>query len=136
MAEQNIIFFDGVCGLCNGTVDFVIREDSARIFLYSPLQGETFRKIAPEHPETIDANSLFVLRRDLEKHTLLKRSEAILYILDHIPRYRWLGRVGRIFPVPIRDAIYRLIAATRYQIWGKRDSCRLPTSEESARFLP
>jgi predicted DCC family thiol-disulfide oxidoreductase YuxK len=136
MAEQNIIFFDGVCGLCNGTVDFVLREDRARIFLYSPLQGETFRKIAPEYPETIDANSLFVLRRDLEKHTLLKRSEAILYILDHIPRYRWLGRGGRIFPVPIRDAIYRLIAATRYQIWGKRDSCRLPTSEESARFLP
>jgi len=116
MAEQNIIFFDGVCGLCNGTVDFVLREDRARIFLYSPLQGETFRKIAPEHPETINANSLFVLRRDLEKHTLLKRSEAILYILDHIPRYRWLGRGGRIFPVPIRDAIYRLTAATRYQI--------------------
>jgi predicted DCC family thiol-disulfide oxidoreductase YuxK len=136
VAEQNIIFFDGVCGLCNGMVDFVLREDRARFFLYSPLQGETFRKIAPERPEAIDANSLFVLRRDLEKHPLLQRSEAILYILDHLPRYRWLGRVGRIFPELVRDAIYRLIAATRYQIWGKRDSCRLPAAEERARFLP
>jgi predicted DCC family thiol-disulfide oxidoreductase YuxK len=136
MAEKNVIFFDGVCGLCNRTVDFVLREDRAGIFLYSPLQGDTFRKIAPERPEAIDANSLFVLRRDLEKDVLLKRSEAILYILDHLPRYRWLGRLGRIFPAQIRDAIYRLIAATRYQIWGKRDSCRLPIAEERARFLP
>ncbi len=136
MAEQDIIFFDGVCGLCNGMVDFVLREDRARIFLYSPLQGETFRKIAPGRPEAIDANSLFVLRRDLEKDVLLKRSEAILYILNQLPRYRWMGRVGRIFPVLVRDMIYRLIAATRYQIWGKRDSCRLPGAEERARFLP
>ncbi len=136
MAEQNIIFFDGVCGLCNRTVDFVLREDHARIFLYSSLQGETFRKIAPQRPEAIDANSLFVLRRNLEEDVLLKRSEAILYILDHLPRYRWLGRLGRIFPLWIRDGIYRLIAATRYQIWGKRDSCRLPNAEERARFLP
>jgi predicted DCC family thiol-disulfide oxidoreductase YuxK len=135
MAEQDIIFFDGVCGLCNRTVDFVLQQDRARIFLFSPLQGETFRKITPERPETIDPDSLFVLRRGLEKEILLQRSEAILYILDHLPGYRWLGRLGRIFPIPIRDAVYRFIAATRYQIWGKRDSCRLPTPEEQARFL-
>ena len=94
--------------MCNRTVDFVLREDRAGIFLYSPLQGDTFRKIAPERPEAIDANSLFVLRRDLEKDVLLKRSEAILYILNYLPRYRWMGRVGRIFPVLLSSALHNV----------------------------
>jgi predicted DCC family thiol-disulfide oxidoreductase YuxK len=136
MGEQNIVFFDGVCGLCNRTVDFVLREDRERNFLYSPLQGATFRKIARDHPETLNADSILVLRSGPEKEILLQRSDALLYILDNLPRYRWLARVGHIFPATIRDAFYRLIAATRYQIWGKRNSCRLPTPEESARFLP
>ncbi len=136
MGEQNIIFFDGVCGLCNRTVDFVLREDRERTFLYSPLQGETFRRIARDHPETLNANSIFVLKRGPEKEILLQRSAAFLYILDNLPRYRWLARIGKKIPAPLGDAVYRLIAATRYRIWGKRDSCRLPTAEERTRFLP
>jgi predicted DCC family thiol-disulfide oxidoreductase YuxK len=136
MGEQNIVFFDGVCGLCNRTVDFVLREDRERTFLYSPLQGETFRRIARDHPETLNADSIFVLKRGPEKEILLQRSDAFLYILDNLPRYRWLARIGKRFPTRIRDAVYRLIAATRYRIWGRRDSCRLPTPEERTRFLP
>ena len=136
MGEQNIIFFDGVCGLCNRTVDFVLREDRERTFLYSPLQGETFRRIARDHPETLKADSIFVLKRGPEKEILLQRSDAFLYILDNLPRYRWLARIGKKFPTRIADAVYRLIAATRYRIWGKRDCCRLPTPEERTRFLP
>jgi predicted DCC family thiol-disulfide oxidoreductase YuxK len=136
MGEQNIIFFDGVCGLCNRAVDFVLREDSDRIFLYSPLQGETFGRIALDRPETLRANSIFVLRRGPEKEVWLRESDAFLYILDNLPRYRWLSRIGQKFPAPFRDAVYRMIAATRYQIWGKRHTCRLPTPGERARFLP
>jgi predicted DCC family thiol-disulfide oxidoreductase YuxK len=136
MGEQNIVFFDGVCGLCNRTVDFVLREDRERTFLYSPLQGETFRRIARDHPETLSADSIFVLKRGPETEILLQRSDAFLYILDNLPRYRWLARIGKRFPTRIRDAVYRLIAATRYRIWGRRDSCRLPTPEERTRFLP
>jgi predicted DCC family thiol-disulfide oxidoreductase YuxK len=136
MGEQNIVFFDGVCGLCNRTVDFVLREDRERTFLFSPLQGETFRRIAKDHPEALNADSLFVLTRGSDKEILLQRSDASLYILENLPRYHWLARIGQKFPAPIRDTFYRLIAATRYQIWGKRDSCRLPTPDERTRFLP
>ena len=136
MVEKNIVFFDGICGLCSRTVDFVLREDRQGIFLYSPLQGETFRRIALDHPETLNANSMFVLRSNLGNDLLLQRSAAFLYILDNLPKYRWLARIGYLVPGPIRDACYRLIAATRYSIWGKRDSCRLPTAEERLRFLP
>jgi predicted DCC family thiol-disulfide oxidoreductase YuxK len=136
MREQDIIFFDGVCGLCNRTIDFVLREDHEHVFLYSPLQGETFRKIAQDRPETVKADSIYVLRRDAERDVLLQKSQALLYILDNLPRYHWLARIGRVLPAQMRDAVYRVIAATRYRVWGKRDSCRLPTPEERARFLP
>ena len=136
MIEQAIVFFDGVCGLCNRTVDFVLSEDRERNFLFSPLQGETFQRIARDHPEIMNADSIFVLRRKPEGEELLLRSDAILYILYKLPRFRWLGRLGYLCPAPIRNILYRLIAATRYPIWGKRDSCRLPTSEEKTRFLP
>jgi predicted DCC family thiol-disulfide oxidoreductase YuxK len=136
MIEQTIIFFDGVCGLCNRTVDFVLSEDRERNFLFSPLQGATFQRIARDHPETLTVDSLFVLRPIPEGEELLQRSDAFLYILDKLPRFRWLARLGYICPAPIRDFLYRLIATTRYRIWGKRDSCRLPTSQERTRFLP
>jgi predicted DCC family thiol-disulfide oxidoreductase YuxK len=136
MREQDIIFFDGVCGLCNRTVDFVLREDREQVFLYSPLQGETFRSIKRDYPETLNADSIFVLRRGPEKEILLQKSDALIHIVDNLPRYRWLATIGRMLPAPIRDSMYRLIAATRYRIWRKRDSCRLPTAEERVRFLP
>jgi predicted DCC family thiol-disulfide oxidoreductase YuxK len=136
MIEQSIIFFDGVCGLCNRTVDFVLREDRDRNFLFSALQGETFQRIARDHPETMNVDSIFVYRSTPQGGQLLQRSNAVLYILDRLPRFRWLARIGYVCPAPIRNFCYRLIAATRYQIWGRRDSCRLPTPEENRRFLP
>jgi predicted DCC family thiol-disulfide oxidoreductase YuxK len=136
MSEENIIFFDGVCGLCNRTVDFVLREDRALSFLYSPLQGETFRSIAHHYPEILNTDSIVVLRRDSGNELLLQRSDAVLYILDHLPRYLWVAWIGHRFPAWIRDALYRVIASTRYRIWGKRNSCRLPGPEERTRFLP
>jgi predicted DCC family thiol-disulfide oxidoreductase YuxK len=136
MDERYILFFDGVCGLCNRTVDFLLRVDRDRIFLYSPLQGETFREVARNHPETANEDSILLLWKRPGKETLLQRSDAVLCILEQLPGYRWLGRTGRLVPHPMRDLVYRLIAATRYPVWGKRSSCRLPSPEERTRFLP
>ena len=136
MSQQSIVFFDGVCGLCNRMVDFVLREDREETFLFAPLQGETFRRVAPDRPKPLNPESIAVLRRGPEKELLLQRSAAVLYILSKLPRYRWLARIGQIFPTPVRDTVYRLIASRRYKIWGKRETCRLPTAEERARFLP
>jgi predicted DCC family thiol-disulfide oxidoreductase YuxK len=136
MGEQTIIFFDGVCGLCNKTIDIVLREDRQQSFLFSPLQGETFRRVEQVHPETLHADSIFVLRRTPERDILLRESDAFLFILDNLPRFHWLARIGYLFPPLIRNAFYRLVAMTRYRIWGKRHSCRLPDPEEQTRFSP
>ncbi|HEY2122369.1 MAG TPA: DCC1-like thiol-disulfide oxidoreductase family protein [Chthoniobacterales bacterium] len=136
MGDQYILFFDGVCGLCNRAIDFVLRADRDRVFLYAPLQGETFREAARTHPETANEDSIFLLRRGPGNETLLLLSEAVLCVLEKLPGYHWLARVGRLAPRPVRDLAYRFIAATRYRIWGRRDSCRLPSPEERTRFLP
>jgi predicted DCC family thiol-disulfide oxidoreductase YuxK len=136
MSEQLVLFFDGVCGLCNRSVDFVLRADHDRAFLYAPLQGETFRELVRTHPEIENEETLFLVRRSPGTELILTRSNAVLSILNILPGYRWLARIGYIVPGPIRDLVYRTIASTRYSIWGKRDACRLPTPEERSRFLP
>ena len=137
MGEQSIVFFDGVCGLCNRTVDFVLREDRERIFLYSPLQGETFRRIARDHPKAMTTNSIFVLRRGTGQGRYCFREVMLFFTSSTICQGTagW-GGSGKNFPHRSATLFYQLIAATRYQVWGKRNSCRLPSPEERARFLP
>jgi predicted DCC family thiol-disulfide oxidoreductase YuxK len=136
MEKQPILFFDGVCGLCNRTVDFVLQEDRDRKILFAPLQGETFKAFVKDHPEVSTVDSAFVLSYTAQGEQLLMRSDAIFYILGQLPQFRWIAQIGHFIPRPIRDSVYRLIASTRYRVWGKRDSCRLPTLEEEQRFLP
>ncbi|MGA8478514.1 MAG: DCC1-like thiol-disulfide oxidoreductase family protein [Chthoniobacterales bacterium] len=136
MEKQPILFFDGVCGLCNRAVDFVLREDRDQKFLFAPLQGETFKAFVKDHPEASAVDSAFVLCYTAQGEQLLMRSDAMFYILGQLPQFGWIARIGHFIPRPIRDAVYRLIASTRYRVWGKRDSCRLPTPEEEQRFLP
>jgi predicted DCC family thiol-disulfide oxidoreductase YuxK len=134
--QSAIVFFDGVCGLCNKTVDFLLREDRDGRLLYSPLQGETFKPILKEHPELASVDAMVVLYRDDCGQHLLTSGDAVLFALDQIPRFKWLAKAGYLVPRFLRDPGYRLVAAVRYRVWGKRDSCRLPTPEERARFLP
>jgi predicted DCC family thiol-disulfide oxidoreductase YuxK len=136
MEQQPIIFFDGVCGLCNRTVDFVLQEDRDQRFLFAPLQGETLKIVVKDHPEAAAVDSVFVLHHAAQGEQLFMRSDATFYILSQLPRFRWMAQIGYFIPRPIRDSVYRLIASIRYRIWGKRNSCRLPTPEEERRFLP
>jgi predicted DCC family thiol-disulfide oxidoreductase YuxK len=133
---KNIVFFDGVCGLCHGLVRFVLREDSDLKFLFSPLQGETFKLLADRHPETVRTDSVLVLRRSADGDDFLARSEAALFILGELPRYRFLSRIGSFCPAMLRNLFYRAIAAIRYKIWGRSLVCSIPSSEEAIRFLP
>jgi predicted DCC family thiol-disulfide oxidoreductase YuxK len=126
-----VVYFDGVCGLCNRFVDFGVRFDRQRRLRFAPIQGETaaqrLRSDLATDPTTI------VLE---ENGNLRFRSDAILRILHHLGGgWRLLG-VLRIIPRPLRDVIYDWIARNRYSWFGKRDTCRLPTPEERDAFLP
>jgi predicted DCC family thiol-disulfide oxidoreductase YuxK len=131
-APAPVIFFDGVCGLCNRFVDFVIARDAAGVFRFAPLQGETARERLPE-ADVRDVNTMVLW----EGQGIFRKSTAAVRILARLGgRWRILGRALSFVPRPLRDAGYSLIARFRYSLFGKKDTCRMPTPAERARFLP
>ena len=126
-----VVYFDGVCGLCNAFIDFLLISDTKKFFKYAPLQGRTAEKLLPvERVQKIE--TIVVSHGD----QLLLKSSAALLIFTH------LGGIWRLFylfylvPTPLRDFIYDVIARNRYRWFGKKNSCRLPTEEEKQHFLP
>ncbi len=127
-----IILFDGVCTLCNGFVQFVIKHDTHVVFQFGALQSaaaqELLHKTAPAHnfPETV------ILIDDGQVFT---KSSASLRILKHLRwPISWLY-VCVVIPKFLRDAVYVLLAKNRYRLFGKKDSCMLPTAELKSRFI-
>lgn len=128
--QSPIVFFDGVCNLCNGFIDWLLRHDTERIFKVASLQGTTAKNKIPK--ERIDSLSSLVL---WDNGALYEKSSAVLMIMRLLPApWRWL-RVLKIVPVFLRDPAYDFIARNRYRFFGKRDLCRLPTPDERERFL-
>lgn len=126
---NQIIFFDGVCNLCNGFVDFLLKFDRYQRFQVASLQGETAKKILPEsyHKEL----STVVL---LNQGKLYTKATAVLLVLSELGPAWKLIKIFHYFP--FKDFVYGLIAKNRYRIFGKRVTCRLPTEAEKTRFLP
>lgn len=130
--EHPVLYFDGVCGLCSRAVDFVMRHDPRGIFRFAPLQGET----AAAHLDPADTANLNSMVLKTHQGTF-RRSAALVRILWLLGSTWWLlGWMLWIVPVPLRDLGYQFIARVRYQLFGKHETCRLPTPEERERFLP
>jgi predicted DCC family thiol-disulfide oxidoreductase YuxK len=133
--ETETIFYDGHCGLCHRTVQFVLKRDSRRIFRYAPLQGTTFeQRVSPALRSSLP-DSVIVLTSD---GRLLTRSDAILHIYGRLGGvWNALAAVMAIIPRPIRDAAYDFIARIRYSVFGRRsETCPVVPAELRARFDP
>lgn len=126
----SVLFFDGVCNLCNRTVDFLIRRDKKRVLRYAPLQGEAAQQMLK--PEMIEALPSVVF---VDKTGAYQRSAAVLRAVAKLGGLWPAVKVLLIIPRPLRDGVYNWIAKNRYKWFGKRDSCRLPTPEERSTFL-
>ena len=130
-ANPPIVFFDGVCGLCNSSVDFIQAEDHRRVFKFAPLQGDTARRMLATD-KLADLKSMVYV----DEHGQYERSSAILRIgtrLGNIWSVAWLGFL---IPERLRNALYDFIARNRYRWFGQKEACRIPTAEERAYFLP
>ena len=126
-----IIFFDGVCGLCNRFIDFVIARDGARLFRFATLQGDTARERLPE--ADLDLNTMVLW----EEQGILRKSTAAARILIRLGGvWALCGIALRLVPRPLRDLGYSFVATNRYRVFGKKVTCRMPTATERARFLP
>lgn len=127
-----VIFFDGVCGLCNHWIDFLLARDRKRLFHFAPLQGETARdwlKLAPD--ESLNSVVLF------DAQGIHRKTDAVWRMLVQLGgAWRVAGWLLRLVPRPVRNLGYDFVARHRYRWFGKKESCRLPTPDERARFLP
>ena len=126
---QRVIFFDGVCGLCNAWVDFILKRDRAGIFSFAPLQGNYAKEMEPEASKNL--NTMIYLASGQRYY----RTGAILRILRDLGGIWYLAWVFWFVPFFIRDFLYGLIARNRYRIFGKKENCRIPTPKEKVRFL-
>jgi predicted DCC family thiol-disulfide oxidoreductase YuxK len=131
MQGERIVFFDGVCGLCNRFIDRLLTMKGSGTLRFAPLQGSTAQDRLPAG--MADAlNSVVYLREGV----VLQRSDAALRVLTDLGGWNSVYRVLFIVPRPLRDFVYDWIARNRYRWFGKHETCRLPTPEERARFLP
>jgi len=127
-----VILYDGVCGLCQRSVQFLINRDGGQLY-YAPLQGETAAELRARHPEIPETLESVVL---VDGGRVFLRSKAFLYVARYLTApWRW-GFHVRWLPAFLLDLGYNVIAKLRYRIWGKLDSCQLPTTDQRAHLLP
>lgn len=130
VVADRIVFFDGVCGLCNSTVNFLLDRDRHLALHFAPLQGETARSLLSDGAR--DLNSIAFL----EGGRVYRHSTAIVRILDALPQpWPILGGCLWLVPSPIRNLGYSLVARFRYRLFGKHETCRMPTPEDRERML-
>ncbi|MCP9768633.1 DUF393 domain-containing protein [Lacihabitans sp. LS3-19] len=126
-----IVLFDGVCNLCNFSVQFIIKNDPEELFLFSSLQSAYSKAFFLKYKIPSDDLSSIILILD---NKIYKKSEAVFKIILFLPKYRWLSFFS-FLPLYITDFLYDLIAKNRYRWFGKRETCWLPTVQLSKRFL-
>lgn len=129
--EKPVILFDGVCNLCNSSVNFVIDRDPQGTIYFAPLQSEYARKLLEKHQIGMELNTIVLL----EDGKVYDRSTAALRIARLLNGPWPLLYASIVMPRFIRDGVYRWIARNRYRWFGKTQACRVPTPELQARFL-
>lgn len=130
--DKSIVIFDGYCNLCNGAVDMIIRHDAADRFMFTANQHEAGRDLLikfGKDPESV--STIYVVEGD----RIYERSNAALRIAHKMDFPFPLLGIAWIVPAFIRDPIYNFIAKNRYRWMGQKDSCRMPTPQEQAKFL-
>ena len=130
--ERPIVFFDGECVMCNAFVDLMLQLDQDAKLRLTPLQGETAKRFLPPLPANRQEWTIYYL----DETQLCDRSEAVIQICRRIGGWITPLSWGRFISLSIRDALYTLIARHRYNLFGKRDTCRVVTADERNRFLP
>jgi predicted DCC family thiol-disulfide oxidoreductase YuxK len=131
-SNENILLFDGVCNLCNGLVQFIIKRDQTGKFKFASLQSEIGQSWLKRFGlVNVEMESFVMIRGD----TFYIRSTAALKMLKELGGVWAIFYMFIIIPRPIRDFFYDLIARSRYKIFGKRDECMIPTPELKKRFL-
>ncbi len=132
MNDLPVILFDGVCNLCSGSVQFIIKHDPTHRFRFASLQGEFGRQVLEKYQLPVTEFGSFIL---LENDTIYTKSSAALRVVKKLSGL-WSVLYGFIIIPPfIRNAVYDLVARNRYQWFGKKEACWIPTPGLKGLFI-
>jgi predicted DCC family thiol-disulfide oxidoreductase YuxK len=132
MEDHDIILFDGVCNLCSGAVKFIVKRDRRAQFRFASLQSSFAQKQLEQMGVNVDRANTMIL---IHGQYIFQRSDAVLEIARRLDGLWPVFYAARIIPRFIRDAMYKLVASNRYRLFGKKESCMVPTQELRARFI-
>lgn len=138
LRKDAVLLYDGVCGLCDGVVQFVLAHDRTGTLRFATLQGAYAAEVFIRHPELRAVDSLVLLQpaSATSAETVMIRSDAALALAQYLGRgWAFLAMVLRVIPRVVRDVGYNMVARSRYRVFGRRDACRLPSVSERTRFI-
>ncbi len=130
--EKKIIIFDGVCNFCNWSVNFVIKRDKHKIFMFAPSQGIAGKNLLEKYQLENTCNESIILIFD---DSFFVKSEAILEIFKYLGSGWVFMKYLKVFPRKLRDWGYSVFGKHRYSLFGKRDTCMIPSDDVKERFL-
>lgn len=128
--SRPILFYDGECGFCAATVQFMMDHEKSEDFLFAPLQGEMAAQALPGELVN-DLNTVVVKHKDV----IYTRTNAVIFIAKYLKKPYSYIRFLRIFPYPLRDAGYNIIARNRDFLSQSRKMCKIPSNQQRKRFI-
>lgn len=136
-ATASVLLYDGVCGVCNKTVQTILTHDRRGTMRFAALQSGYGQAALGRHPELKGVDSVILLEPSGVKgnESAYDRSTAALKVASYLGGLWKLFLIAYIIPRPLRDALYDFVARNRYKILGKHESCMLPPPNSRARFL-
>ena len=132
MDNRHIVIFDGVCNFCNDAVNFIIKRDPSGIFVFAPMQSDIARELMNKHKIYNEGVDTFLLIKNGQCFVF---SSAAIEIANELTGFWYIFGLFKYVPSVIRDFFYKMFARNRYKLFGKRDSCMLPTEETRSRFI-
>ena len=130
--SEPLILYDGVCGLCASSVQFILRHERRHTLLFAPLQGERAAEVRARHPELAGVDSMVWV----EGGRVKVRSDAVIAAAGYLG-FPWaLVTVARVLPRALRDGLYDFVARHRHKVFAAPEQCYMPPPAVRARFLP
>lgn len=130
--HKKIVLFDGICDLCNKSVQFIVQRDERDLFRLASLQSDFGQKFLKKHGKSTTHFDSIILIDENQK--LYTESTAALKIAQDLKGVKWM-KIFLILPKFLRDGVYRIIAKHRYKWFGKRAECMIPSPELKAKFI-
>jgi predicted DCC family thiol-disulfide oxidoreductase YuxK len=135
--DVHLVLYDGVCGLCNRLLQFLLKHDHRSVFRFASLQSATGKATVARWGGDPEALSSFYVVADfrMPHARVLTKSEAAVFVAGELGWPWKVGRAGGVLPLAFRDRLYDVIARNRYRVFGRYEQCPIPSEESRSRFV-